>query len=94
MISNLPKDKNGKIMAGKGRLPGSINKIKPLKVEEILLELGIDPVQKLVELLPMLKPIEQCQMLMGLLKYCYALPAASIDLKEPQINITYTKANS
>lgn len=67
---------------GSGRKPGVPNR-KTRELVEALEALGIEPVQKLVELLPALEPKEQANIHMDLISYIYPKRKA-VEVIEPE----------
>lgn len=66
--------------AGAGRKKGSLNKKKVLRVEEVLAEKNVNPVEKILELIPKLSPSEQIKSYFDLLKYLQpTLKAQEVD---------------
>lgn len=59
-----------------GRRPGSKNKKKIVKVADLLAEKEINPVEKILELMPSLDPQDQVKSWLDLLSYCQAKPRA------------------
>lgn len=52
-----------------GKKKGTKNKSRVLRVEEAMLAAGIDPVSRILELLPTLKERDQVQTLLELMRY-------------------------
>ncbi len=57
-----------------GRLKGTPNAKRLLKVEEVLIEKGYCPVAVILELIPHLEPEDQVKSWFNLLSYCQAKP--------------------
>lgn len=64
-----------------GRRPGSKNKKKIVKVADLLAEKEINPVEKILALIPSLDPQDQVKSWLDLLSYCQSKPKA---VEEPQ----------
>jgi hypothetical protein len=60
--------------AGSGRKKGTPNKTKLVRVADLFAEQGINPVDKVMELLPDMRPEAQAKVWLELLSYCQAKP--------------------
>ena len=78
---------------GKGRPKGVRNRISLQKVDEYLAERGINPIEEILKLLPMLDPREQVKVWGGLLPYLYRKPTEEPALNEEPIRIMTAEEN-
>lgn len=69
--------------ANAGRKKGSLNKSKILKVSDYLASNDINPVAKLMLLIPQLEPRDQAKIWMDLVSYCQAKPSVYEESEEP-----------
>ncbi len=77
---------------GPGRPKGSSNRTSGV-VLDILTKAGIEPVERLLALMPQLEPNEQATVLMKLLTFCYPTLKAIEVQKDINQKITVTTAN-
>jgi hypothetical protein len=71
-----------------GRLAGTPNK-KTLMLQEVLESKGVNPAERLCELLPRLQPKEQSQVLLELLGYLYPRRKA-VEISQPNDEPLFT----
>jgi hypothetical protein len=70
---------------GSGRKKGTPNKKKLLRVDELLAEKNINPVEKALELMPELAPHQQIKVWMELASYCFPKPREDAQSLQAQL---------
>ena len=65
----------GKFLPGNpGRPKGALGKKKVKRVDQYFLEKNINPVEQIMQELPLLEPRDRVKTMLELLSYCYAKP--------------------
>lgn len=67
---------------GSGRKKGTSNKATVLRVDAFFIENNIDPLQKLMELIPTLRGDMQAKVWLELYSYCHSKPKAEGDSQQ------------
>lgn len=73
---------------GAGRKPGTPNKKTVLKVEEILSTAGINPIEKVLQLITELEPRDQVKYWLELQSYCEAKPKEAENVDDTPDELT------
>src|SRR4051812_16662780 len=84
----MPFKKGQKKPASSGRKKGTVNKRTLLRVEETLLELGMNPIEEIIELMTKLKAAQRIEIWLELYKFLEAPRRASEEPRSSAIALS------